>query len=170
MNSDDPALTSTIRPEFQGQELHADVLRKFRIVFNAVRTHFQQVERRVGLGGAQIWALSLIRDLPGIGTNSIAQHMDIHQSTASNLIRSLLQKSLINADRSDEDRRQVRLTIRPEGLTLLTQVPGPFEGVLPAALRQLSAPTLTRLDTDLAELIRLLKADESAGGIPLSQI
>ena len=30
------------------------VLRRFRVVFNAVRTHFQQVESQAGLGGAQI--------------------------------------------------------------------------------------------------------------------
>lgn len=153
-----------------GDTAHADVLRKFRIVFNAVRTHFQQVERQVGLGGAQIWALSLIRDNPGIGTNGIAQCMDIHQSTASNLIRNLMQKQLIAVDRSVADRRQVELTILPLGLELLGQVSGPFEGVLPAALRQLPEPTLERLDADLAELIRLLKADESAGSIPLAQI
>lgn len=95
------------------QATHADVLRKFRIVFNAVRTHFQLVA---------------------------------------------------------VDRRQVELSILPLGLDLLGQVPGPFEGVLPAALRQLPEPTLERLDADLAELIRLLKADESAGNIPLAQI
>ena len=32
------------------------VLRKFRRVFNTVRTHFQLVEKKVGVGGAQVWA------------------------------------------------------------------------------------------------------------------
>ena len=36
-------------------------LRGFRQVFNAVKTHFRQLENRSGLGGAQIWALSIIR-------------------------------------------------------------------------------------------------------------
>ena len=31
-----------------------------------MKTHFQQVERAAGLGGAQLWALSIVRDRPGI--------------------------------------------------------------------------------------------------------
>ena len=37
-----------------------EVLRKFRQVFNAVKNHFQQLEKKVGIGGAQVWALSLM--------------------------------------------------------------------------------------------------------------
>ena len=42
--------------------------------------------------------------------------------------------------------------------------------MLPAALDQLSPLTLQRLDQDLAELIALLKADETAGQLPLAQL
>jgi hypothetical protein len=58
----------------------------------------------------------------------------------------------------------------PQALTLLAKVPGPFEGVLPAALDELNPQTLQRLNQDLAELIALLKADETAGRIPLAQL
>lgn len=148
----------------------AQVLRRFRVVFNAVRRHFQQVEKQVGLGGAQVWALSVVRDHPGIGMGAMAKGMDIHQSTASNLIKTLLRRELISMARSPADRRNVQLHILPAGLTLLSQVAGPFEGVLPEALGRLPAPTLLRLDRDLAELIQLLKADEQAGGIPLAEL
>jgi hypothetical protein len=37
-------------------EKAARVLRRFRMVFNAVKTHFQQVEKQAGIGGAQVWA------------------------------------------------------------------------------------------------------------------
>jgi hypothetical protein len=42
--------------------------------------------------------------------------------------------------------------------------------VLPVALGELKEATLKRLDKDLSELIVLLKADESAGEIPLSTL
>ncbi|OQW87856.1 MAG: MarR family transcriptional regulator [Rhodoferax ferrireducens] len=148
----------------------AVVLRRFRVVFNAVRTHFKQVEKQVGLGGAQVWALSLIRDQPGIGLGELARGMDVHQSTASNLVKGLLQKGLIRADKGHADKRQVQLVALPEALTLLAKVPGPFEGVLPEALDKLPAQTLAQLDRDLAKLITLLKADESTGSIPLAQL
>lgn len=146
------------------------VLRRFRVVFNAVRTHFKQVEKQVGLGGAQVWALSVIRDQPGIGLGELARSMDVHQSTASNLVKGLLTKGLIRADKGQTDKRQVQLFVLPAALTLLAESPGPFEGVLPDALAQLPEHTLQQLDHDLAELIALLRVDESAGNIPLAEL
>ena len=145
------------------------VLRRFRVVFNAVRSHFQQVEKQTGLGGAQVRALSVIRDQSGIGMGGIAKSMDIHQSTASNLIKILLRKELISMAKLPEDRRNVQLQILPAGLAVLAQVSGPFEGVLPAALAKLPQENLLRLDQDLGALITLLKVDEQAGGIPLGE-
>jgi len=40
------------------QQLATQVLRQFRLVFGEVRQHFIEVERRVGIGGTQLWALS----------------------------------------------------------------------------------------------------------------
>jgi len=148
----------------------AQVLRRFRVVFSAVRNHFQQVEKQVGLGGAQVWALNVVRDYPGIGMGALAKKMDIHQSTASNLVKTLQRKALISISKTPEDRRNVQIHVLPAGLAVLTQVPGPFEGVLPEALARLPVDTLRRLDQDLDELITLLKADEQAGNIPLAQL
>lgn len=148
----------------------AKVLRRFRVIFNAVRTHFRQVEKQIGLGGAQVWALSIIKESPGIGMGGIASQMDIHQSTASNLIKTLLRKDLITMTKSASDRRNVELAILPTGKLLLKQVPGPFEGVLPVALESLKPETLSRLDRDLDELIDFLKADESAEETPLAEL
>ncbi len=148
----------------------SQVLRRFRVVFNAVRSHFKQVEKQVGLGGAQVWALSVIRDQPGIGMGQLAKNMDVHQSTASNLVRVLQHKELLRMDKDEADKRHVHLHVTPQAMDLLAKVPGPFEGVLPGALDQLSPLTLQRLDQDLAELIALLKADEAAGQLPLAQL
>lgn len=148
----------------------SQVLRRFRVVFNAVRTHFKQIEKQVGLGGAQVWALSVIREQSGIGMGELAKCMDVHQSTASNLVRALQQKELIRMDKDANDKRHVHLYITPAALDLLARAPGPLEGVLPAALDVLNPHTLQRLDQDLAELIALLKADETAGNIPLAQL
>lgn len=148
----------------------AKVLRRFRVVFNAVRSHFRQMEKQVGLGGAQVWALSIIEQNPGIGVGGIASQMQIHQSTASNLIKTLLAKELIMMAKAKSDKRNLHLAILPDGQKLLSTVSGPFEGVLPVALGNLSADTLTRLDRDLDELIRLLKADETAADTPLADI
>lgn len=146
------------------------VLRQFRVVFNAVKTHFRAVERSAGIGGAQLWALSEIRAAPGIGVNELACALDIHQSTASNLIKGLLERKLIEAQRSDSDRRAVVLHILEAGAEVLRAAPEPFAGVLPAALENLDGATLVRLEEDLSRLIAALKADEGGANIPLANL
>jgi len=147
----------------------ARVLRRFRSVFNAVKTHFQQVEKIAGVGGAQLWALSVIESRAGIGVSDLARAMDVHQSTASNLVRSLVERELIAAAKDAPDRRAVQLRVLPAGHRVLQRAPGPFTGVLPKALASLDAKTLARLDRDLALLISVLDADERGANIPLGQ-
>lgn len=148
----------------------AQVLRRFRVVFNAVKSHFQQIEKQAGVGGAQLWALSVIGANPDIGVNNLAKAMDVHQTTASNLVKSLVLSEMIAAEKKGADRRAVQLRILPAGRRVLRKAPGPFAGVLPDALARLDAETLARLDQDLALLIKLLAADERAASIPLAQI
>lgn len=148
----------------------AQVLRRFRLVFNAVKSHFRDVEKKAGVGGAQLWALAVMRDTPGISVGELARAMDIHQSTASNLVRALVDQELVAAERGARDRRGVQLRVLPAGLKVLRRAPGPFAGVLPQALASLDRATLRRLDRDLGKLIELLGADERGAGIPLGQM
>lgn len=146
------------------------VLRQFRLVFNSVKTHFQQMERHAGVGGAQVWAMSIIRDQPGLGVNSLAKAMDVRQPTASNLVKALVDQGLIELRKEGADRRAVQLYLRPGGAEVLLRAPGPFSGVLPQALAGLELSTLQRLEQDLGTLIHALDPDERAASIPLSQL
>ena len=146
------------------------VLRKFRSVFNAVKTHFQQVEKRAGIGGAQLWALSVVHAQPDIGVGGLARAMDIHQTTASNLVKAMATAGLLVASRHADDRRALCLRVTSVGARVLKKAPGPATGVLPEALAALDARTLARLDDDLGKLLDKLKADARAAGIPLAQM
>jgi MarR family transcriptional regulator, organic hydroperoxide resistance regulator len=146
------------------------VLRQFRIVFNSVKSHFRQVEREAGVGGAQLWALSVIQGQPGIGVTGLARELDIHQSTASNLLKALVERGLVAAGREGLDRRSVALRLTAEGTEVLQAAPMPFAGVLPDALSSLDPATLARLEQDLSTLIALLEADEAGAKVPLAQL
>ncbi|WP_084267435.1 MarR family winged helix-turn-helix transcriptional regulator [Azohydromonas lata] len=161
---------STPVQQSRHEELAGEVLRQFRQVFNAVKTHFQQVEKKVGLGGAQVWALSVIRDHAGIRVTELAQAMDIHQSTASNLVKGLIERELVSSFKDGPDKRVVRLKLKPAGTKVLKAVPGPFEGVLPSALNAMDAATLKRLHADLQALLSELHADEEAAQLPLADM
>lgn len=153
-----------------GSDQAGRVLRQFRIVFNAVKLHFRQVETAAGIGGAQVWALSVIQNRPGVGVSDLGRAMDVHQSTASNLVKVLLERELISAVRDRDDRRALGLHLTEAGSKVLSAVPGPFAGVLPGALAQLDPAILARLETDLDALIASLQADRSAATVLLADI
>jgi DNA-binding MarR family transcriptional regulator len=159
---------SNATPDADAEDAAIAVLRQFRQVFNAVKSHFQQVEKTVGMGGAQVWALSVVRDQPGIGVGALAKAMSIHQSTASNLVRTLIDREMVVAVKQGADRRAVQLNLLPAGAKVLRNAPGPFAGLLPDALKSLPAATLQRLQVDLGELIVQIAADEAGASIPLS--
>lgn len=162
--------SASVPPPAAQVEPATRVLRRFRSVFNAVKTHFQQVEKKAGVGGAQLWALSVIQAQPDIGVGGLASAMDVHQTTASNLVKAMVTSDLVIASRDDADRRATLLRVTPRGARVLKKAPGPFSGVLPEALAALDDATLARLDDDLGKLLALLQTDERAAGIPLAQM
>lgn len=96
--------------------------------------------------------------------------MDIHQSTASNLIKLLLKTELVSIQKSEIDKRIAELFVTLKGKRLLKKAPAPFSGVLPHALLQLNPKALGRLNSDLTELLNLIQVDESAAKIPLANL
>jgi DNA-binding MarR family transcriptional regulator len=168
--TDPPATPPAERPAAPRDDAAVRVLRRFRLVFNAVKTHFQQVEKSAGIGGAQLWALSVVRAQPGIGTTALARAMDVHQATASNLVRALVEQGLLETHRSLVDRRASQLKVTRAGARVLARAPGPFTGVLPEALARLDDSSLQRLDADLAALLDVLATDKRAARIPLADM
>lgn len=146
------------------------VLRQFRIVFNAVKTHFRNVEKQAGIGGSQLWALSVISQQPGIGVGELARALDVHQTTASNLVKTLLSQGLIEQGKNGSDRRTVAMFVSQTGKASLDKAPAPFAGVLPDALASLDAGTLLRLEQDLGTLITALEAGTSGANTPLADL
>lgn len=153
-----------------GADSAGRVLRQFRLVFNAVKTHFQQVERRAGVGGTQVWALSIIRQRPGIGVSELARALDVRQPTASNIVRLLVDQGHAEMRKDDADRRAVQLYVLAAGTRVLRRAPGPFAGVLPQALAKMQPDALRRLEQDLSALLGLLDTDDRAAGVPLAQM
>jgi DNA-binding MarR family transcriptional regulator len=122
------------------------------------------------MGGAQVWALSVVREQPGIGVGALARAMSIHQSTASNLVRTLIDREMVVAVKQGADRRAVQLNLLPAGAKVLKNAPGPFAGLLPDALKALPPETLDRLQADLGRLIIEIAADVRGASVPLSEM
>ncbi len=146
-------------------------LRRFRQIFATVRTHFSRVEKITGTGAAQLRALSLLRERPGLRISELAQAMDIHQSTASNLVKTLVDRKLASGSRSGQDARVLHLSLLPAGEKVLQRLQGQhYIGVLPQALQTLPPRVLKRMNADLDLLLGAMQADQAAAKSPLASL
>jgi len=153
------------------RELALAVLGQFRVIFRSAKKHFQWVQERTGVGGAQLWVLAEIHRRPGIRVTELARVMAVHQSTVSNLIERLAKHGLLQRDRSRSDQRVVQLSLTDLGHATIARAPLPLEGVLPDALNSLEHGELADLQQRLHKLTKLMKVRDSTGKrIPLAEM
>lgn len=152
------------------EERARDALRRFRVVFSTVKKHFQDVESKCGVSGAQLWAISEVAGSPGLRVSELARAMSVHQSTASNLVGDLEKKGLVRKERG-ADQRVVRLYLTEQGNELVARAPKPMMGVLPDALQRLPEDVLNSLTANMDVLINMMQlTDKAAATKPLSDI
>jgi DNA-binding MarR family transcriptional regulator len=153
------------------RELPIEVLKKFRLIYGSVRQQFRDIENRCGVSGSQLWILQEVGRTPYIGVSDLAQRLHIHQSTCSQLVEKLVQRGLLEKQRSQSDQRRVGLSLSIEAAELLVRAPGPAEGLLPEALGALPDGVLEALDAALKEVIGQLRTrDDRYADKPLSDL
>ncbi|MBL8525028.1 MAG: MarR family transcriptional regulator [Betaproteobacteria bacterium] len=140
-----------------------DVLKQFRIVIRNIKTHYQDVEKSIGVSGAQLWALSVVAEKPGIKVGELASELAIHQSTASNLIERLTQLGFIERRREDSDQRVVSVYLTQQGESAIRQAPKPAIGLLQNALLTMDEGDLADLHESLHKLITAIGHKGRAG-------
>jgi DNA-binding MarR family transcriptional regulator len=149
-----------------------DVLEQFRVIVKSIRRHYQTVEARAGISGAQLWALAQIAEQPGCQVGELARALAVHPSTASNLVRDLSARGLVGRERRGRDLRHVQLYASPRGARLLATAPRPLIGVLQQALTELPAARLRALHAELAHVIAHMRRKQiaAARALPLSDM
>ena len=112
-----------------------------------------------------------IANTPGIGVSDLADKLSIHQSTCSQLVEKLVTRQLVIKERSKEDQRRVGLRMSEVASKLMSNAPGPAEGILPEALSTLPAATIQALDASLEKVIEQLQIrDDRLAESPLSDL
>ena len=153
------------------KEFSLQVLKQFRLIYGSVKRQFRHIEDSCGVSGSQLWLLQEISRTPEIGVTDLAKRLSIHQSTCSLLVEKLKTKGLVEKIRGDADQRRVGLKVTTEGKQVLSNAPGPAEGILPEALQELSEADLKKIHADLEKLIKKLQLlDETAADRPLADI
>jgi DNA-binding MarR family transcriptional regulator len=146
MSPDDapPAIGDAVR-----LELLAAVVGRLRIIVREINRHSVRTEKLIGIKTTELLFLQLICRRPGIRLSEIAHGLSVHQSTSSNVKRSLVEQGLVDEIPNTEDRRVSFLHPTEEGVRRVV-----------TAVKGLSSPLRTATESididDLKTLDRLL--------------
>lgn len=110
-----------------------------------IQSGMQGIEGSHGLSGSQLWTLWQLSAQPGLRVTQLAVAQHIHPSTASNLLDKLEARGLVRRERRDADNRVVRLYLTETGHQLAKDIPGPLQGRLRHALKEMPSPELEAL-------------------------
>lgn len=104
-----------------------DVLVALRRVIRATDLHSKRLAKTTGLTAPQILLLQTIRDKGEVTIGEIANSMSLSQATVTSIIDRLEKRSLVNRQRSLEDKRKVHAHLTDAGLATLKDAPMPLQ-------------------------------------------
>ncbi|MBU1692042.1 MAG: MarR family transcriptional regulator [Gammaproteobacteria bacterium] len=140
-------LVASSQPTESGPDVASaeEAFSKLLQLVRTIQAGMQNIEGSHGLSGSQLWALWQISAQPGLRVTELAEAQHIHPSTASNLLDKLEVRGLVRRERRDTDSRVVRLYLAEPGIELAKSIPGPMQGRLRRALREVPMPVLDGL-------------------------
>lgn len=137
-------------------------------LFWGARQHSESLKREYGVTAAQLSALRVLERHGELTHRELAELLFLRASTLSGIVDRLQRQALLARERSQTDRRLVRVKLAPAGHELLTSIPhGQSKfGKLRALVRELPRAEAEAFHLTLDKLVGLLSRegllDESA--------
>lgn len=165
LSSQSSSLTRKGKTKTLRDEIAKDIVQDLRVVVRTIQAHSRWVEKQCGVSSVQLWAMWELFATPGQKVSELSRALSIHQSTASNMLDKLEEKSLIKRDRSGPDQRVVQLFLTEKGSQLLSQAPRPAQGAVQDALKSMSDEEQLALKTGLEALINQMAVSEEGAAL-----
>lgn len=134
----------------------AEIVDNIRRVFQVINEQSQEVKRKTGLTGPQIWTIKTISDSAPINVKDLAQRIYLHPATVVGILNRLEESGLVQRLRTNEDRRVVTVELTRKGKQLVVKAPEVIQGMLVSGLERLQKKQRNKIDDGLAELVKML--------------
>jgi MarR family transcriptional regulator, organic hydroperoxide resistance regulator len=130
----------------------AEIVQTLRRLFRAIHEYSKAIQRKSGLSGPQVWALTILKAEAGLSARELAARMFVHPSTVTGIVNRLVRKGAITRTVDSKDKRGVRLSATRSGGRILKTTPPPVQVGLTRALAALPPRRLRDLRTSLARI------------------
>jgi DNA-binding MarR family transcriptional regulator len=137
----------------------AEIVQTLRRLFRAIHEYSKAIQKKSGLSGPQVWALTILKAQGGLSARELAARMFVHPSTVTGVVNRLVRKGAITRTIDDRDRRGVCLSTTRSGRRILETTPPPVQVGLTRALAALPPRRRRDLRTSLVRIARETEAD-----------
>jgi len=141
-------------------QMIAEIVDNLRRIFQAVHVHSRRAKQATGLTGPQLWAIKVMAHSAPLKVSELAGRMYLHPATVVGILDRLESIGLVARTRSREDRRVVHVELTEVGREVVNRAPEVAQGLLVAGLETLTAKRLNAISDGLADMVRLLDAQE----------
>ena len=151
------------------KETISEVIDNLRRAIQAIDRYSRAAEQETGLTGPQLWAVTHIAKEAPIRVSELARRMYLHPATVVGILDRLAAKELISRNRSTADRRVVEIELTGKGRELVEKAPEVAQDMLVTGLEALDSGRLKQVAEGMAQLVRILGAEELPPQLLFSQ-
>ena len=138
----------------------SEIMQSLRQIFRAIQDYSQEVSKKFGITGPQLWALKIISTDARLSLGELTKKMYLHPSTVSGVVDRLEKKGYAARDRGLKDRRVVTVALTPKGKRLIKKAPNPIQGKMVHGLRKLEARELTSIYAAIQKLVKIMAVQD----------
>ncbi len=145
-------------PQIPAQSYDLRILQALRRIIRAVDMHSHKLSSQYKITGPQLACLMAIKEEGSLNSGALAKKVYLSPSTVVGIVDRLEEKKLVNRTRSSTDRRQVLISITPQGEQLISEAPSLLQDTLAEALVELPEIEQVSITMALEKLVDLMEA------------
>ena len=134
----------------------SEIMQSLRRIFKAIQDYSQEVSKKIGITGPQLWALKTISTNGSLSPGELSKKMYLHPSTITGVVDRLEKKGYVVRDRGQEDRRIVKVQLTLKGRKLVKKAPNPIQGKMVYGLRKLERKKLNSIYDAVQKLVEIM--------------
>ncbi len=139
-------------------EAISEIMLSLRRIIKSLQDYSQEVSSHFGITGPQLWVLKTICENGSLSLGELSKRMYLNPSTITGVVDRLEKKRYALRNRSEKDRRVVKVQLTPKGNRLAKRAPKPIQGKMIYGLRKLKENELFLIYKSAEKLVEIMEA------------
>jgi DNA-binding MarR family transcriptional regulator len=136
------------------------ILRAIRRLIRSTSQYSHQIADQYGVTVPQLLCLQIVVEHDGLSAGEVSREMDLSQSTCVGILDRLEKKGLLRRERSQQDRRVVRLHCTADGKAICGQTPTLLQDRLTRELDRLPDPEQEGIAVALERIVDIMNLQD----------